>query len=266
MSLRAEEFISVERLTRDISKAAVSLSRGEARFLVDAYYMMQKDRIRSDNQVRALDTSREPHSVLSWLAEQSDVLEQQIKRALDVYSKSQPLGAWARGVVGIGPVLAAGLLAHIDIARAPTAGHVWAFAGLDPTKKWGKGEKRPHNAALKVITWKIGESFVKVQYNPDDRYGKIYAQRRAYEQIKNDKGAYAEQAAAALVTHPNHAQKATYQSGKLPDGHLHARAKRYAVKLFLAHYWEIGRKQAGLEVVLPYPIAHIPGHSHKIEP
>ena len=264
--MQTEDLVSIERLSRDLSKAAVTLSKDEARFLVDAYYTMQRDRIRSDNQVRALGESGEPHSVLSWLAAQSETLEGQIKRALDSYSRSQPLGVWARSVVGIGPVLAAGLLAHIDIERAPTVGHIWAFAGLDPTRKWEKGKKRPHNAALKVLAWKIGESFVKVQNNPHDRYGKIYAQRRIYEQDKNDAGAYAQQAAAVLAARPTHAQKAIYATGKLPDGHLHARAKRYAVKLFLAHYWEVGRRQAGLEVVLPYPIAHIPGHSHKIEP
>ena len=37
---------------------------------------------------------------------------------------------------GIGPVIAAGLLANIDIKQAPTVGHIWRFAGLDPTNKW----------------------------------------------------------------------------------------------------------------------------------
>jgi hypothetical protein len=39
-------------------------------------------------------------------------------------------------IKGIGPVIAAGLLANIDITKAPTAGHIWRFAGLDPSSKW----------------------------------------------------------------------------------------------------------------------------------
>lgn len=263
--MQTEQLISVERLTRDIAKASTSLTQDEARFLVDAYYTMQKDRIRADNQVAALGDSKEPNSVLAWLSMQSETLENQVKRALDHYSKSDPLGEWARSVVGIGPVLAAGLLAHIDVEMAPTAGHVWRFAGLDPTSKWEKGEKRPHNGNLKTLCWKIGESFVKVKGIDGDVYGKIYDARKAYEHKKNEAREYADQAAATLKSRPGHAQRATYAEGRLPDGHIHARAKRYAVKLFLAHYLQIGRELKGLPVVLPYPISHL-GHAHLIEP
>jgi len=117
---------------------------------------------------------------------------------------------------------------------------------------------------LKTLCWKIGESFVKVKGHDEDVYGKLYAQRRDYEAAKNDAGEYTEQAAAVLKARPGHAQKSTYAAGKLPDGHLHARAKRWAVKLFLAHYWQRGREFAGLPVPLPYPIAHL-GHAHLIE-
>jgi hypothetical protein len=62
-------------------------------------------------------------------------MEELIKTGLDRWSDSG-LAAWAKGQVGIGPVLAAGLAAHIDIGRAPTAGAVWRFAGVDPTQEW----------------------------------------------------------------------------------------------------------------------------------
>lgn len=259
---------AIERLSKDLKKSASTMSTDEARYLVDTYYIMQGDRIRAEGQMRALTESGEPHGVIGWLSDNSRVLENQIKRALDSYSASLPLGAWAREVVGIGPVIAAGLLAHIDLERAPTAGHIWRFAGLDPTSTWGKGEKRPWNQSLKVLCWKIGESFVKVSGNPEAFYGHIYAARKAQEQANNDAGLYADQAASALEKKKY--GKATdafahYSAGRLPPAHLHARAKRYAVKLFLAHYHETGRKLLGYDVPLPYPIAHL-GHAHKIEP
>lgn len=257
----------IERLSRDVTAAGRSLSRGEARFLVDTYYQLQENRKRDENQVRSLASAGEPHAVLAWLATQSRTLENQVKRALNAYSAADPLGQWARDQVGIGPVIAAGLLAHIDVAKAPTAGHVWRFAGLDPTTKWGKGQKRPWNADLKVLCWKIGESFVKVSGRDDAVYAQLYLARKAYEEARNAAGAYADQAAELLATKNFRAEttaKACYQEGRLPPGHLHARAKRYAVKLFLAHYLEEGRRLAGLEVVAPYPLAHL-GHAHKIE-
>jgi hypothetical protein len=131
----------VKRASRDIMKAARKLGPQEARFLVDAYYMMQEDRKRASNQVRALGESDEPNSILHYLSEQSTVLENQIKLALDHYTKNHPVGEWLRSIDGIGPVIAAGLLAYVNIEKAPTAGHIWRIAGLDPTVKWLSSEE-----------------------------------------------------------------------------------------------------------------------------
>ncbi len=256
----------VQRLTSDIAKGARTLSNDEARFLVDAYYTMQENRKRSANQVRALSESGEPNDVLRWLQHENSTLENQVKRALDSYSAANPLGEWARSVVGIGPVIAAGLLAHIRIEKCDTAGAIWRFAGYDPTVSWGKGEKRPWNAKLKTLCWKAGESFVKTCNHESSFYGPIYTARKAYEDQKNKQGEYANQA-AEKVSKVGKTTKAYkhYSIGKLPPGHIHARAKRYAVKLFLAHYFEVGCKLEGREVPLPYPIAQL-GHVHKISP
>lgn len=261
--------LSASRLTRDLAEAARMLTPDEARFLVDAYYLIQKDRIRADNQLRALSESGEPASVLSWLGEQSRVLETQVKRALDKYSDAQPVGLWARGIVGVGPVIAAGLLAHIDISRCPTVGHIWAFAGLDPTREWGKGERRPWNADLKTLCWKLGESFVKVSAHENDIYGKVYAARKAQEIERNERGDFADQAAAALTA--KRYKKDTdafkhYTAGLLPPAHIHARAKRYAVKLFLAHLHDVWyQEHFGTAPPKPYMIEHL-GHTHFIPP
>ena len=70
---------AVTRLSRDLKKAAQTLSPDEARYLVDAYYQMQGDRIRSTNQVRALTASEEPHQTIAWLADNAGVLERSIR-------------------------------------------------------------------------------------------------------------------------------------------------------------------------------------------
>jgi len=259
---------AVTRLSRDLKKAAQTLSPDEARYLVDAYYQMQGDRIRSANQVRALTASEEPHQTLAWLADNAGVLERSIKGALDAYSSASVLGRWAKSICGIGPVIAAGLLAHIDIRKAPTAGHIWRFAGLDPTVTWEKGQKRPWNASLKTLTWKIGESFVKVSTNDDDIYGHLYVARKAKEQLRNDAGELADQAAAKLakfkIGKDTDARKA-YEAGKLPPAHVHARAKRWAVKLFLAHYQAVAyRDHFGTEAPKPYILTKEGGHAHEI--
>ena len=228
----------VSRLTRDLRDAARTLSTDEARFLVDAYYAMQRDRIRAGHQERTLNESGEPHDVMTWLAGQRETLENQIRRALDAYSAAQPAGVWARSIVGIGPVIAAGLLCHIDIKQAPTVGHIWRFAGLDPSVTWDKGKKRPWNGSLKRLCFLIGESFVKVSNNKADVYGKVYVSRKAYEIARNEAGAFADQAAASLAAKRFGADtdaRKNYEAGRLPPARIHLRAERYAVKLFLAH-------------------------------
>lgn len=259
----------VTRLSRDLRAAAETLSQDEARFLVDAFYTAQDNRIRSAHQVRALAKEGEPHSVLAWKLEQDRLLEQQVGGALKRYAESQPLGRWAMSHKGIGPVIAAGLLARIDIEKAPTAGHIWSYAGLVPGVKWGKGQKRPWNAELKRLAYLIGESFVKVQYLDDAFYGHVYAGRKDLEVEKNENGDYAEQA-ARILTEKNWREdtkaREFYEKGMLPPGHIHARAKRYAAKLFLSHYQEVGWWLCfGEAPPAPYAMTHA-GHAHKIEP
>lgn len=260
---------SIQRLSRDLRAAAGTLSRDEARFLVDAYYQMQDNRIRAAHQVRTLSESGEPHSVLAWLFDQNATLEKQIAGALKRYAESHPVGEWAMSIVGIGPVITAGLLAHIDIERAPTVGHIWRYAGLDPSVKWNKGERRPWNADLKRLCWLIGESFVKVQANDRDFYGKVYAERKALEQERNEAGVFADQASASLESkkwRDGTDAKGHYEAGRLPPARIHLRAERYAVKLFLSHlhhvwYWD----HFGEAPPKPFAIEH-GGHAHFIAP
>lgn len=260
---------AIQKLKRDVRNAAKTLGVKQARYLVDTYYVLQDYRIATNNQLRALTEGQEPMEVIAWLLTQMETLENQIRSVLDAWGKNQPMGEWSRAVCGIGPVITAGLLANIDITRAPTVGHIWRFAGLDPTSRWQKGERRPFNASLKRLCWLMGESFVKVSGNPRDFYGKKYLERKAYEAAKNERGDYADQAQAKLKqirkTDVNQAYRALLEAGKLPPAALHARAKRWAVKLFLAHWHEEAyRRHYGRPAPLPYPIAHL-GHVHVIE-
>jgi hypothetical protein len=275
----------VQRLSRDMANAAKTISDAEARFLVDAYYSMQDARIRADGQIRSIvktpvDTGEvnedgeprlaiEPHDVLMWLSEQNSTLEGQIKRALQRYVDGHVVGSWLMGVHGIGPVISAGLLAHIDINKAVTVGHIWRFAGLDPTVRWEKKTKRPWNAQLKVLTWKAGESFVKFSGSDECFYGKIWRKQKDEYIRRNDAGLYAARAAEILATKKLGKDTdafAHYSAGRLPPAHVHAMARRYAVKLFLSHlHGEMYRRILKTEPPLPYPIAHL-GHAHIIKP
>lgn len=244
----------------------------------------------------------EPHAILSYTFDTMQMLETTIAKTLDDYSSVPVLGQWAKSITGIGPVIAAGLLAHIDIHQAPTVGHIWSFAGLNPDRKWEKKTKRPWNAKLKVLCWKIGESFVKVQANDKDVYGKVYAARKEQEWSRNLDGVFADQARASLVdknfregtdAHTWYSGKLTAEAARtilalpsasragavgrlagaegsgvpmLPPARIHLRSTRYAVKLFLAHYHHVGHETVlGSPPPFPYVLTHL-GHVDYIGP
>lgn len=254
----AAEELAMRKLDRDLREAAQGLKKRELRFLVDSYYAIQNTRIRTAHQVRALSESGEPNRVVEWYAGNSEMLEKMVASALKRYIDHEPLAEWLIAQKGIGPIIASGLIAHIDMNVAHTAGRIWSFAGLDPKAKWEKGKKRPWNAALKRLMFLVGESFVKVSHRDDAYYGKLYQERRAYENARNEQLMYREQAEHLLKTRQIGADKEArklLEQGKLFPAHLHMRAKRWAVKMFLSHLHEVWHRQIfGCEPPKPYAI------------
>jgi hypothetical protein len=116
----------------------------EARILVDLYYAMQEYRKGFDNQVGAIERGADQattHVSADFIGTQIDVLESNAKLFLEVFASSHPMWGWFKAVHGIGPVLAAGLIAHFGSrALPPTVGHWWRFAGLDPSQRWLKAD------------------------------------------------------------------------------------------------------------------------------
>ena len=287
-------------LSKDLVNSAKTMSIKEAKYLVRTYYRIQDDRLRAAARGRALSKDKTPHALFTWLTEQTEILELQIKKALDKYTQHHPLGVWLRTIHGIGPVLAAGLIANTAIEvwhcetksgvfkkkpkpeidnsnleegvldleddeeiehectpdnpctaschmkRISTAGGFWSYAGLDPRVKWEKGCIRPWNANLKKLCWLIGQSFVKQSYSPKCFYGHIYIKRKEYEKQQNE-------------------ERVAKGEKSLTTGHIDARARRYAVKIFLSHFHaESYRYYLNEEPPKPYAIA-ILGHAHMID-
>lgn len=303
---------NIKTLNRDIMKSTHLLSDKEARYVVDLYYQLQEYRKRAANQNRAMSEAEEPTELVHWLFGSFRLMESSIKNYLGHYSKTRAVGRWSNGLTGIGPVISAGLMAHIDMVHAhkkidcnccvdiderdriiklknlkndasicaghpiETVGHIWSFAGIlgrDPEtgenfQKWEKGQKRPHNAKLKTLVWKIGQSFVKVSNKESDVYGKIYKARKEFEIGKNDRLEYADQAKQKLekfrIGKTTEAYK-HYSQGKLPPGHIQQRAERYSAKIFLSHWHAVAYyEHFGKKAPKPFAIAEL-GHAHMVD-
>ena len=335
------------KMSKVLKSSMVDVSINDIRFLVQAYYQMQDIRIVLSGRIRAIEQGKSyganvvgedgiPHAnALRWLYLNMLGMENEVKKALDVWSSANPVASWCKQVMGIGPVISSGLVAMFDIDRAPSVSHFYSYSGLNdnnnpwlgkekakkivekychntkvtieelvelskdpecsgrsldklikyateldkkknPTGKYTrealiKGlSKPPYNEELKVLIWKVGQSFIKVSNKPESLYGRIYKERKAMEIEKNEREEFADQAKRILENtkwkSKNTDTYKAYASGKLPDNHITQRAARYATKIFISHLWEeMYRLRYNNEAPRPYAIAHL-GHVDIINP
>lgn len=101
----------------------------------------------------------------------------------------------------------------------------------------------PFNQDMRKLAWKTWQSFMKVQNSSKDTYGKLIAQRKAWENEKNERLEYKELAeeGAKRVGSSTDAFK-YYSEGKLPPAHILMRSGRFCIKIFVSHlhamlYW-----------------------------
>lgn len=254
--------VDIPRLSKESVLEADRLSNPEARFLVSQYYDMQDMRKRADMQIRHMGDKELP-SLLKYTADHAAFIESQLVRGLRRYAESTPVGQWMLEQHGVGPVISAGFLAHLDIEKAPTAGHFWSYAGLDPDMKWEKGQKRPYNAAVKQLCFHFGECAKRCSGSDESFYGRFYRERKQLLVDRNEAGAFAERA-KTFYTHSAEWKK-VLATGKLPAGNLDRQACNITAKIFLSHlhavmYWDKYKKAP------PKPFAMaILGHAHEIK-
>src|SRR4029077_15693049 len=246
---------------------SVTLRQHEIAEMVEIYYDAQDMRIQHANKKR----TEPPSPLVQWLDFWMHIGEKVIHAKLAEWIESEdspPEAKWAYEQIGIGPIIPSCVAAHVEVTKAQSISARWKFGGQAPGfDRKVKGQKLCYNARLKVLCWKAGESFVKVSGKEGATYGKLYSQFKAEEIQRNEAGSYAEAAKLELAKKKFKAEdsvtKKRLLAGMLSDAHLHARAKRRAVKIFLADFWTVGRKARGLAVREPYAIAVL-GHDGKI--
>lgn len=146
--------------------AKTEVSREELRFLVDTFYQIQELRISIEAQIRSIVQESDDsvsHELLSWLYNQIYVLERGINVALDAATKASNVGLWLQATMGIGPTLAAALIAYFDITKAKSAGQFWSYAGLNDNNRPKIGSDKAKSIVEKAIAsnnGKLDESVV----------------------------------------------------------------------------------------------------------
>ena len=256
----------------------------ELKLLVSTYYALQKERIQTSNRIKALERTgvarlraadlhehldEKLKEIEKWIA---DKVEDRLE-GVDIYN------AWLRHVPGVGPMLSGGLISVIDpISEVEKPSSLWKYAGMHvvdgkaPKRK--KGQKVTWNPFFRTLCWKLGDSFVKA----GGYYRKVYDRARKKEDSRvpfkvpvEDAQGYllAENVGSiekgTMIGRENFSGFRKQAKGKddvlvtLTDLHKFNRAKRKAVKLFIAHLWAVWRDLEGLPVRVPYVVEKL-GH------
>lgn len=256
-----------KRLLEEIRNPQDPYFTEELKTLVLWYYSSQRLRIRFSNRIKSISKKDKiplkSSEILLWMTGQSKQLETQIQTMLKRYIDLHPLGYVFRQTPGCTSVGAASILSLIDWNKVHSAGSIWKWALLDPENKLRKSRV---NEQLKRALWMEGARMIAYG-GATSPYYNIYLERKWYEWEKNLRGEYESQAFLNMNRvgeksqsylwytgrcNPKLAKICLYETGKpttadcydggfhipmLSPSHIHNRAARYMIKVFVAHLY-----------------------------
>lgn len=155
-------------------------------------------------------------------------------------------GAFLRDLRGIGPAMAAVLIAYYDIHKAYYPTQMWSYAGLDVAEDGRARSKRKEHLIKRKYINREGEEAERnsITYEPflhDKLLGTLAViflrcdspYKKVYDQYKH-----------RLQTDP--------RKEDWTKGHIHRAALRYMIKIFILDLYKEWRAVEGLEIALPY--------------
>lgn len=267
----------------------------EIKRLVDVYYDVQDVRIRTANRLRSAMPSKAETEHEGELKRIETKIKNEIETHIEnipIYTR------WLKHVKGVGPCIAGSLIGNLavkfikvdkleectEIERKyalktknkkylipavrrinefTNVAKLWRYCGQGVTENGiaecrKKGKTISYNPTMKVLCWKIGESFVKQK---NSFYREQYEQFRKHEDehwtIEKESQYIAKRKRLGYI-------KKTFKPEKAIKAHRFARSKRKTIKMFLAHLFDKWWKLDGLEPPKPYAFSFL-GHSGYVE-
>lgn len=212
----------------------------ELRMALSNYTLWQ--RTRKSIHLRMIATEKTPYVSdittveLEKMIEGSRTHERYFEKLITKMVKEIELGRIITSVHGTGAITAALLLSRVDLRKADTPSALSKFFGLagPSSERYEKGKTGGGSKTDRAFLRQWGESQIRLR----TPYREDYDRRRS---------------------------RTDNEDKWKSDAHRYADAIRITVKLFLFHYWEIGRKFEGLKVREPYAMSRL-GHDGYISP
>ena len=261
------------------------------RTLVDIYYDFQGQRIQTQLRIgaskRVNSLTDEQLSIygITTIFENAKNFEKDLEKLITKQLKNHALYTqYFVDIQGIGPLLAAGLIAYIDdIEKFEHVSSLWQYSGYG-MNRYCNNCKKPTSIVVKYETGTRAKKLHPFEKCPQCNHETVpILQKRTsgYQSNWNNKlKTLAWKASSSFVKQP--AAKSKYRKlydkikkderrthpekkivdGKIMfnDGHINNRAIRKVSKIFLAHVWQTWRRQQGLPATEPYA-AQLLGHS-----
>lgn len=260
-------------------------SREALRKKVKMFYDLQRMRLQTSGRIQhhaeGADIQLHPYD-LALLEERAKSLEVAEKFALqDIEEHLQGIRLWSEIIavdrtrfVGIGPTMAGVILSEFDINIADTVSKFWAYSGLAPiaatrcklcnTLVAPVDEKasEPEYTHVQPPAYRKGEKIVCQYAKIPMPFNMVYPSGKAARPVRGEKLHYNSWVRTRMlgVLGPilmkvNSPYRKYYDDYKhrwqtankgRNDGHRHAAAIRYMIKMLLADIWEIWRDLEGL--------------------
>jgi hypothetical protein len=246
----------------------------ELKSIIDDRNQVMKLRNKINNQILAYKSNVDSMNsdTLEFLTEHSkpvnkrlSEIDANLKNAVEILRKCDPLVDSALNVRGVGHVVVAYCTVYIKLEEARHASSLWKYVGLHTSKKerFTKGKSSGGNRTLRTALWTFADSQMKSRNetitstgkkNPPSAYGYLYDQYKTrYE--NSDK------ITPCLISKTEGWKDLPWSDPKQKN-HRHHAALRKIMKRFLGDYWLVGRTLKGLPTDLPYAEA-ILGKNHK---
>jgi len=259
--------------------------------LVDIYYDFQGQRIQTQLRIGASERenslSKEQLSLygITTIFENAHNFEKDIEKLIIKQLKNHALYTqYLVDIQGIGPLLAAGLIAYIDdIEKFDHVSSLWQYSGYG-MNRFCPICKKPTSVEVTYSTGTTAKKLHPFEICPEcdgDTTPILQKRTAGYQSNWNDKlKTLAWKASTSFVKQS--AAKSKYRKlydkikkderrkhptkkivgGKIMfnDGHINNRTMRKVSKIFLAHVWQTWRRQQGLPATEPYA-KQLLGHS-----
>ena len=189
----AKELISTFGMAESMKKDFVNvgnISREEMKMLVDLYYQLQANRKRTREQIRSIEQNRDGGKgsnadIMRWVLVNQSCIEKQIPEIMQEVCEHDEVGKWLLQIKGIGPVLAAALIAYFDVEGRQYANTFISYAGLnDNNRPWLGKEKSKKiiddimGTRKKVTEDDVAKICAKTQWSYDYLYRACYDEKK----------------------------------------------------------------------------------------